>query len=984
MESTIDGVRTAYSTNAVAAPGYSQVTINYSFANNTTHHVFLAIKGGFRGVTVSTGNTVTSYALPKPNLLIVEGDSYTEGYNPLVKVSGYQSFWFDGWVWQLSWLQPNTIVVPCAIGGTGFLAPPTYGGRVVADICTLYSNAVSSGKYNQIFITASGTINDLGAAAGTLFNAATSVYSTLQNACPQAHIFVLGNWLGAGGRLTPQSTDIANDNDLANVAVTSGLAYFSPIQAGIRNAANYNTFFPPGISDSVHPSAAGYAIMAQWVNTNLSYTFGTNWNANSQQGSGTLFYRLTVNSGSGSGYYTNGQVVNITATNIFGSYFTNWTGDIVTDPNQATTTVTMPAASAVVTANLVVVPSAASINITDYGAVGDAVRFAVQTTSNSPMVSVLGTNRFTAADIGKVIEVFHAGPWLNLNNNPASRVVVTNQDTICFITNVTEGTNLWGSIPQGWTKQTDCIVGQNNRVAFQTAIDTAESYVSDTNQNVTINIPDGTYLIIGPKAMNPNYVMGLFDNDISLSISSGGLTFMGASTNTVLMGCGAGMNHVFNDATVYGTYGHFNPLRGTLLQCLGPVTNSQYPLAFQNLTFDGGLTNGLQNYNYFTLYEGNGEGWDTSHDALLDINPDWAHTQMHQMKIFTNCVFQHWRGEILKNVTSNPGGTNTFIEVANCVFQDGNASAINLYFGQHTYGCVFKDLVKVEEYYQKHTTLPSVFENNLWTNIISNPFSIVGSTTNENPPSFTLRNNVFCGLVGQNQIHFAPAENVSVISNAFYGPAFGVVFSGIGVQPTDGSASVISNIVIACNAFNNSTVPISMDGYPATSVLVSNNTSATIAAAFASIAGGWKTNILYVGNTSTGWLDASGVQAGGYPFDAANNHFGSIIWDGGLYAATNAISYGSGRTHTISRATSTFFLDDTQPGMIPEGATLSIKNTDAATALIYSSGKLFQSALSGPKASLAAGQTIDYAWTNGFWKRIVVTTTPPQNLAPGP
>src|SRR5580698_9051873 len=86
----------------------------------------------------------------------------------------------------------------------------------------------------------------------------------------------------------------------------------------------------------------------------------------------------------------------------------------------------------------------ASLNVTDFGASPDAVQFYVNTVSNSTVVSVAGTNVFSSADVGKVIEVFRAGPWLTYSNwGP----VVTQQDTICLIANVSDGTNLTLTIP---------------------------------------------------------------------------------------------------------------------------------------------------------------------------------------------------------------------------------------------------------------------------------------------------------------------------------------------------------------------------------------------------------------------------------------------------------------------------------------------------------------------------------------------------------
>jgi hypothetical protein len=67
---------------------------------------------------------------------------------------------------------------------------------------------------------------------------------------------------------------------------------------------------------------------------------------------GAPHYTLTVTKGSGSGSYAAGTVVTITAnTPPSGQIFADWTGSTVANPNAATTTITMPAAAAAVTAN---------------------------------------------------------------------------------------------------------------------------------------------------------------------------------------------------------------------------------------------------------------------------------------------------------------------------------------------------------------------------------------------------------------------------------------------------------------------------------------------------------------------------------------------------------------------------------------------------------------------------------------------------------
>lgn len=281
-----DGTQTTSYTNAWAGhagiTGYRYVMVN--FGSNIIHNITMAISGGFGGINTGAGNSIAQRILsPKPNLLIIEGDSYTEGYNPTVQygyMNSYSSWWFDGWAWQLAQLVTNTICIPSGVSGTGYASgPPTYFQRVIADICTTYTNAVASGKYNNIFVFPSGTINDESYPEYIPTNS-LNLYWTLKTNCPLAYVCVVGNWYGYGGSSSPSVGALANNMTLSNSAYLTGLPYFSPIAANLVNAGNYNTFFPPGsTTDSVHPGRVGYGIMANWVNTNLVNTFGTNWNA---------------------------------------------------------------------------------------------------------------------------------------------------------------------------------------------------------------------------------------------------------------------------------------------------------------------------------------------------------------------------------------------------------------------------------------------------------------------------------------------------------------------------------------------------------------------------------------------------------------------------------------------------------------------------------------------------------------------------------
>ena len=81
----------------------------------------------------------------------------------------------------------------------------------------------------------------------------------------------------------------------------------------------------------------------------------------------------------------------------------------------------------------------------------------------------------------------------------------------------------------------------------------------------------------------------------------------------------------------------------------------------------------------------------------------------------------------------------------------------------------------------------SVYQNNVASNIIGNSFSIVGSVTNKPTQPLLIASNEFNQLNGADVLTFGAGENLSVISNDFYGPASsGVVFTGAGLQPSDG------------------------------------------------------------------------------------------------------------------------------------------------------------------------------------------------------
>ena len=102
---------------------------------------------------------------------------------------------------------------------------------------------------------------------------------------------------------------------------------------------------------------------------------------------------------------------------------------------------------------------AATLNVTDFGAVGDAVQTLANTTSNSTAVTLPPSNQLSGSDVGKLIELFGAGPVTSGANN---------QDLVATIVAVTNGTNVTISVPTGRTATgVNCTYGTQNAGAFR-------------------------------------------------------------------------------------------------------------------------------------------------------------------------------------------------------------------------------------------------------------------------------------------------------------------------------------------------------------------------------------------------------------------------------------------------------------------------------------------------------------------------------------
>lgn len=576
-----------------------------------------------------------------------------------------------------------------------------------------------------------------------------------------------------------------------------------------------------------------------------------------------------------------------------------------------------------------------TLNVTNFGARGDAVQFYANTTSNSVMVTT--TNQLSSADIGKVIELFGAGPYTPTTNN---------EDLLALITNVVNATNLYlSAIPQVTSNGVFGVYGHNNATSFQNCIDAAPS-------NSIINIPDGTYLLI-PATNFVDFSMPTpwIDGCLPLTINKGGITFLGQSERgTVLLGCGAWQRKA--------SYA----LRGSIFKFIGPVTNNG-PLIFDTMTIDGGVQTGDTGYGGFPANPNTGDGWDYTHRAFMD----YGGAPFFNTRIFRNLHVVRWRGEqfysqIMNGETPLP---TPAITITNCTFSDGDATALNLSMGNVVDHCVFSNLNEVCEFYEGYVTHQSVFQNCLVTNMFGALMAFNGAQSNSPNPLITIQSNVFyMPPGGGNGIQTTPAQNMVISHNSFtgYGGGTAIAMGAAGAQ----GSTVNSNIVISFNFFTNVFYPVQVQGRGQNSVydvqVISNTAFQGNCFAYGS---GWSTNVVFTGNVISGfWFGLNSSQlVGQWYLDDLSNQFGSHQQSDNV-GQTNTITYALGVRQQISTTVtnSVWVLDDTHPQQVPPGAVLQITSAGNYPATLYSSTSMFRTPI-----MLLTGQSATYDWTNGVW-----------------
>jgi hypothetical protein len=214
----------------------------------------------------------------------------------------------------------------------------------------------------------------------TFTSSVTSVSTTLSNAgAGRATWFVELATTGSGWSF--DSSAFTSDTSGCSDCAAQSLTSLSGSNDAIVQIAMYlNPTAPPaGYSNLTN---GGVHALADLLNTTNGT--GGNW-TNASGGTAVVgaialtstsgpisppaSYTLTVANGSGSGSYTAGTSVTITAnTPPAGQSFLNWTGATVANPSASTTELTMPAAAATVTANFGTLQSAgATTNVMQSG-----------------------------------------------------------------------------------------------------------------------------------------------------------------------------------------------------------------------------------------------------------------------------------------------------------------------------------------------------------------------------------------------------------------------------------------------------------------------------------------------------------------------------------------------------------------------------------------------------------------------------------------
>jgi hypothetical protein len=303
-----------------------------------------------------------------------------------------------------------------------------------------------------------------------------------------------------------------------------------------------------------------------------------------------------------------------------------------------------------------------------------------------------------------------------------------------------------------------------------------------------------------------------------------------------------------------------------------------------------------------------------------------------------------------------------FTGITNCLFNDGEATALNWQLGCHSVeGCTFTNVNEVEEFYESVATQPCLFENS--TAIKCNDgITLNGAETNRQPQvGYYFQTNNFS--VHGWGVNVSPAQNVVINANYFHDMQEGLLLCGVGGQ---GTASV-SNIVFINNTCSNDWYMIT--SYSGGYIYITNNSldGGTYGGFAAVEEGGGAGPCFFYNNTATNCRDGIGVDTTScvLPYDDPSNVF---PWhrDYNLVDNLTEISYAYGYRHGVV-ITNACFLDDTIPSQIPFGATMIVSNGCGSTVSLLGSAVNQVAPI-----TLGNGCCVKFNWTNEVWQLVNV------------
>lgn len=582
----------------------------------------------------------------------------------------------------------------------------------------------------------------------------------------------------------------------------------------------------------------------------------------------------------------------------------------------------------------------ADITITNapFNCIGDAFTFYANSTSNNLVITT--TNNFTLRS-GNILEADACGFYSNGGF----------QTLVCEVTNVVNGTNLYlNKIPQATNTGMYCTYGHDNSSNWVTVVNAASG---TTGTNVII--PDGRYLTMG-------YNTDLLGNRIGIPIYSGGMNFIGQSqTGAVIVGQSAW-------SPVPGS----TPYQGgrAWLVCFITPSND-FPVTFSTMTMHGGVDIGNTSIHGIAADPYNGTGWDQFHTAVANGGNGNANANTITHTYYSDVIFSHWRGEILKSTEFSTNGNASFTR---CTWSDGNATAINYYPALSITNGTFTNLFQIAESYQAYATNSSIVTGCLSTNITGNGWAWNGS--NGKNPGFTLLSNTFYFTSAGNYFATTPGCNISILGNNIYGGTSGNVFvlGSSGYQGTFCN----SNINLGFNYVQNGDIGIQPGGSitpPDTNWLqnlnVFSNTFVNVRQPYHTY--GYATNLHAWWNT----FDTSdllsgrrfdGVPVGTYMLFETNNAYPAVSLSTGT-GNTNAVTYATGWSYStrFTSAGSYFKMQTGTPWQIPVRSQVVFDNSLGSNPF-----HLLTAENGGNDLSIVAGQRMVLNWdgtayqTNGY------------------